>query len=148
MIEFTVLGLPKPKGSYKSFPYRRKDGRMGVTTTNSDPATADWEQRVRMEAERVVPDGPVAALDDGCKVSLYFLLPRPKYLRKRSANAVARPDIDKLARAVLDGLTGPIVRDDSQIVVLVVDKELCREGERPGCHITIAPKQPRGWDRD
>jgi Holliday junction resolvase RusA-like endonuclease len=147
MIEFEVLGLPKPKGSTKSYPYRRKDGKLGVSTTNSCPGTAEWEERVRTEAGRAVPDGPVAALDKGCAVTLFFLLPRPQYLRKKDACAIKRPDIDKLARAVLDGLTGPIVRDDSLIVSLVVDKDYCQGNERAGCLITVEPREPRRLER-
>jgi Holliday junction resolvase RusA-like endonuclease len=35
---------------------------------------------------------------------------------------VSRPDIDKLARAVLDAMTGPIIYDDAQVVRLLVTK--------------------------
>jgi Holliday junction resolvase RusA-like endonuclease len=34
-----------------------------------------------------------------------------------------KPDIDKLARAVLDCLSGTVIKDDSQVVILNVRKE-------------------------
>lgn len=41
------------------------------------------------------------------------------------------------ARAVLDGITGPIILDDSQVTALHVIKRRARHGEKPGVLITI-----------
>ena len=45
-----------------------------------------------------------------------------------------RPDLDKLARALLDGITGVVVKDDSLVVDLMVGK---RYGEAPGVVVEI-----------
>lgn len=134
MIEFEVIGMPRPKGSYRSFAYRRKDGRLGTTTINSNPATATWEQRVATEAQRLAQERHTSK---GCAVTLRFRMPRPKSLPKRVQLMTRRPDIDKLARTVLDGLTGTILADDSQIVSLTASKRYCQGDELPGCHIVV-----------
>jgi Holliday junction resolvase RusA-like endonuclease len=62
-------------------------------------------------------------------VRVAFRLPRPKghYGRRGlrpSAPAYPNvmPDLDKLARAILDALTGIVWRDDAQVVRLDVEK--------------------------
>jgi Holliday junction resolvase RusA-like endonuclease len=89
---------------------------------------------VATEAQRVAMERRTA---EGCEVRLTFRMPRPKYLKMKKALAVKRPDIDKLARAVLDGLTGTIIEDDSQIVSLIAAKRYCEPDELPGCHIVV-----------
>ena len=49
-----------------------------------------------------------------------------------------RPDVDKLARAVLDGLvSGGVMADDAQVVVLVARKVYASNGEAPGALIEV-----------
>lgn len=76
-------------------------------------------------SERMEPlAGPV-------EVSVLFFMPRPKGTKRTSP--YVRPDIDKLARAVLDGLTGAAFEDDGQVTRLILEKEY----GQPGCVITI-----------
>jgi len=71
-------------------------------------------------------------------VGLDFVLPRPKSAPKRSTpHATKRPDVDKLARACLDAITGVIVGDDAQMVDLRATKRLAELGETPGVEITV-----------
>jgi Holliday junction resolvase RusA-like endonuclease len=46
-----------------------------------------------------------------------------------------KPDIDKLSRSVLDAITGGIVKDDSQVIILNARKEY---GDKPGVLIRVA----------
>ena len=48
------------------------------------------------------------------KITISFFMPRPKTV-KRAYPSVA-PDLDKLVRGVLDGLTGVAYEDDGQVV--------------------------------
>jgi crossover junction endodeoxyribonuclease RusA len=50
-----------------------------------------------------------------------------------------RPDLDKLCRSTLDGITGVLIKDDSQVVNLICNKVYANEGELPGALITINP---------
>jgi crossover junction endodeoxyribonuclease RusA len=73
-------------------------------------------------------------------VRLEFVLPRPVSTpKRRTPPAVKRPDVDKLARAVLDALTSAgALADDSQVVDLHPIKRLAELDETPGCRITVA----------
>jgi hypothetical protein len=53
-----------------------------------------------------------------------------------------KPDLDKLARALLDALTmGGAVIDDAQVVDLAVSKVYPVDGNLPGVTFTIAPAE-------
>jgi crossover junction endodeoxyribonuclease RusA len=73
----------------------------------------------------------------GVRVMLDFALQRPKSLPKRTSQHLKKPDIDKLARAVLDALTGILYRDDSEVVRLDVTKRYAAPTEAPSVRITI-----------
>jgi len=70
-------------------------------------------------------------LEGPVKVSIVFRMPEPKQNRRRLPHV--RPDVDKLARAVLDGLTGAAFADDCQVVDLRARKVY----GAPGADITI-----------
>jgi crossover junction endodeoxyribonuclease RusA len=137
VITIEVRGLPAPQGS------KRHVGR-GIMVESSK-AVGPWREAVRAEAQRAMPvngggwfDGPVSLL-------AIFSLPRPKghYGTGRNAGIIrasappfpaGRPDLDKLLRAVLDGLTaGGAWRDDSQVARLMAQKVW----GQPGCRIEI-----------
>ena len=52
-------------------------------------------------------------------VECRFYFQRPKSTKKSIMDKVTKPDIDKLARAILDALTGIVFEDDSQVTTLV-----------------------------
>jgi Holliday junction resolvase RusA-like endonuclease len=55
--------------------------------------------------------------------------------RPRFHVPAVRPDIDKLTRAVLDGLTdGGLISDDARVVRLMVDEVY---GDRVGVDVTV-----------
>lgn len=85
-----------------------------------------WREQIhRATAAKMQPlAGPV-------DVSVLFLMPKPKGTKRTTP--YVRPDIDKLARAVLDGLTGAAFEDDGQVTRLSLEKEY----GPPGCVITI-----------
>lgn len=68
------------------------------------------------------------------RVYAVFVLPRGKSVRRVSPSV--RPDLDKLTRALLDGVTdaGNVWRDDAQVTQLEVEKVY---GDTPGVHVVI-----------
>ena len=144
-MRFFVAGVPAPQGS------KRHVGR-GVLIESSKQLKP-WREDIRQSAlgalgrDYAFPDGPVG-------VSLLFWLPRPKsHPKTRRTLPTTRPDIDKLARAVLDALTSAgIYGDDSQVTWLVLEKRYVHppalasddEPAAPGVDISItAPEAPR-----
>lgn len=92
---------------------------------------------------RQLLDGPIA-------LTALFVLARPSghwgsgarsgVLRPSAPVMPAvRPDIDKLARAILDGLTGTVWRDDSQVVALSSVAKVYGEPERLECAVFLLP---------
>ena len=81
-------------------------------------------------------------------ISITFRFLRPKgHYNKSGLSPKAPPhltskqkgDIDKLSRAILDALTGSLLKDDSQVVQLSAHKRYCTSQEKPGALITIIP---------
>lgn len=111
MTYFYVEGIPAPKGSKNCF----CRGGRGVVVDVSPERLRKWEGAVAAAvsgSERLT--GAVSAL-------LLFVMPKPK--TSKNYYPVVPPDIDKLARAVLDGLVkGGILADDALIVDLNVGK--------------------------
>ena len=131
-IEFFVPGKPAPQGSKKHV------GR-GILVESSKEL-GPWRERVALAAsnEVFVRDMEVIQRPSEVGVMLNFVLPRPASAPKtKKALASKRPDVDKLARACLDALTGIIFEDDSQVVSLRAFKCIAAPGEQPGVKIVI-----------
>jgi crossover junction endodeoxyribonuclease RusA len=132
-VSFTVRGLPAPQGS------KRHVGR-GVMVEMAGQKLKDWRSDVKAAAQiamrpRQLRDGPVG-------VSVWFTLPKPKSAPKRRRTwPDKRPDLDKLLRSTLDGLTGEVFADDSQVVHLTSWKSYPGEGDYaltvPGAVISV-----------
>lgn len=118
MITFFVPGTPKPQGSKRAF-INRKTGRPIITEQVNNK---DWKATVQSRAIEIV--GEQQPLLGPIDVELVFFLNRPKsHPKTRRTWPASMPDIDKLARAVLDALTAVCFKDDGQIVHLLVVKE-------------------------
>jgi len=112
-VQFVVDGPPAVKGSTFSFFYR---GRI-VTKQDAKNLTS-WAAQVAWCArEAGVPLIPKGV---GVIVSVVYEFAPP--IRLVRSSPCTRPDIDKLARALLDALTGVAYEDDGQVVALTVRK--------------------------
>jgi crossover junction endodeoxyribonuclease RusA len=130
MIEFNVRGLPQPQGSSRAFV---SGGRARIVTGAHAGPLGYWRHAIATEARAAMGDRPL--LEGPLVVILRFRLPRPKSAPKRQQFPDRRPDIDKLARAGLDALTGVVLRDDAQVIELSADKSY---GE-PGVTVRVGP---------
>ena len=153
-----VEGVPSPKGS-PTIMRRGKGGRPFMLESGKQRA---HEQAIRESARRYAKLHPVpmtawAQRQEGAVVlSVWFVLPAPKWVTgRRRANskrtgfeprATRKPDVDKLLRTVLDGLTGYAYRDDAQVVGFgVVKKSYADPGEVPHTFIVaefLDPEEP------
>lgn len=131
-----VPGHPAPQGSKRFLGVK---GGKGVTVESSKKV-APWRADIREKvAEKVSDDLIQFPRGRAVTVDLVFVMPRPASTSKRfTPPAVKRPDVDKLARAVLDALSSAeLWVDDSQVTRLVAAKRLAQIGERSGCHIQV-----------
>ena len=112
-------------------------GRMIESSAKVRP----WREAVRSEA---LATG-LAISAEPIYLHLLFRFRRPKghHDSKEQIKAsaptthITRPDLDKLCRSTLDGLTGVLFKDDSQVAFLVASKEYAMPGELEGCQIEI-----------
>jgi crossover junction endodeoxyribonuclease RusA len=131
---FHVVGLtPAPQGSKRHV----GGGRMVESSAKVRP----WREAVRQEALATgltITAQPVF-------LRLSFTFARPKGHRNAKGQLrpsapvdhITRPDLDKLCRSTLDGLTGVLFCDDSQVAFMVASKAYALPGELEGCTIEI-----------
>jgi crossover junction endodeoxyribonuclease RusA len=129
-----VAGIPAPQGSKRHV----GGGRM----VEMSRAVGPWREAVRAETQRVMQAEHRWPSEEPVGIEITFRLVRPKSTPKRVEWPAKRPDLDKLARAVLDGITaGGAICDDGQVVVLYCWKQFA-DGGLPGCTIDIVdPKE-------
>lgn len=130
-VQFTVAGLPITQGSKTVYRGRAVESRA--------KQLGPWRDAVAAAA-RAALDG-AGQLTGPAWVICEFTFPRPVSHPKRTRTwPVARNDIDKLARAVLDSLTrAGVWADDGQAVALMSVKDY---GPEPGVRIAVGPVTP------
>jgi len=145
-VTFRVPGLPTAKGNLTALPIRRRDGRLGVSMTESR-RVADWVATVRAAA--AVAYGARPPRSDATLLVVHFYFPRPKShyrgnkpgpdrLRPNAPKYMTtKPDIDKLERAVCDALKGVVVHDDSIIVGIISGKLYASYDQGPGVEVNV-----------
>lgn len=136
-LAFTVPGVPAPQGS-------KTRTKWGIREDN--PATRPWRNAVAWEARATYRDqepltGPI-------ELHATFYFPRPKSHYGTGKNAAvlkptaplyhtAKPDGDKLMRAIGDAITGILIRDDS----LIAHGSWTKVYGQPRAHIQISPAE-------
>ena len=107
-----VRGKPQPQGS------KRHVG--GGVMVEAVKGVAVWRIDVRDALNLAWHEEP---RDGAVFVRLDFAFLRPKSVsEKKRPHMTVRPDVDKLARAVLDAMTGVVLSDDALVVKLEVEK--------------------------
>jgi crossover junction endodeoxyribonuclease RusA len=143
----SVTGEPVQKGSLSRFVHRGgcKQGHPcpGHIAAQNSTALAKWRQILRKN----LPDPPVVPWDVPVVVDLAFYLTKPAKTRFITLPAV-KPDLDKLARAILDVLTDiGVYENDSRVVWLKVSKHWANDLHRtPGVEIRVAPVDAKEGD--
>jgi crossover junction endodeoxyribonuclease RusA len=138
MISFEVLGEPAPKGSMRAMLMRGKPVLVpGGTSVNQKKLRA-WARAIKEATCASIGEcsGPMYT-ETALEVQLLFKLARPASVHTLHPMA-QRDDIDKLARAVLDALTGVLYDDDGRIALLTCEKQW-GDPSRQGVVITIRP---------
>jgi crossover junction endodeoxyribonuclease RusA len=115
--EFTVPGEPITQGSIR--PAITKAGQLYTIHDNRKTLTA-WRKVAQQAALTGKAKATTKFFDVGVPVivSAAFICTKPKV----PTFSYPTKDLDKLARALLDALTGVVIADDSQVVELRVRK--------------------------
>jgi crossover junction endodeoxyribonuclease RusA len=107
--QFFVAGRPVPQGSLKFI--------NGHAIHMRAQDLALWRADIARVAKSVIWERAVESVE----VHLTFTLLKPKTVKR--TEPFVRPDIDKLIRAVLDGLTGVAYDDDQQVTKITAIKK-------------------------
>jgi Holliday junction resolvase RusA-like endonuclease len=125
---FFIDGIPVPKGR------PRATARGAYTILYTPKATKEYEAHAAEVASKHIPEtgmilGPIS-------ISLtFYLKPPKKYTKKMDTPHVTRPDVDNLAKAILDGLEGILYKNDAQVTTLYAHK--CY-GDKPRVGVSVS----------
>jgi Holliday junction resolvase RusA-like endonuclease len=120
-IYFVVPGAPYGKGR------PRASSRGGFVRLYTPAATMAYEAEIARLAEIARADWPVMATPMSLRVIAHHPIP-VSWSKKKQQAALAgdvipgKPDLDNVAKAVLDALNGVIYDDDKQVIKLVAEK--------------------------
>ena len=139
IISFNVDGEPRPQGS--KTPVVR-GGRAWLIEGKGDAPKKHkaWREAVLKAAQQFADEVGHEPIDGPVEVAIEFRMHKPASKTLEKYWADRKPDIDKLARAVLDSIAGkdkPIVREDSRVVRLIAEKRYVKGDEQMGCRITV-----------
>ncbi len=133
MIEFTIYGEPVAKG-------RPRFTKRGIAYTPQK--TSNYENLVKLSYLEIPREKYLNGEQLQAEIIAFFSIPKskPKKLQLKMLSGevrhTKRPDLDNIAKSVLDSLNGIAYNDDSQIVTLVVSKYYSSE---PRTEIRIFP---------
>jgi len=133
---FTVFGYePRPQGSKKYVGTRRTAAGNNIPLIiEASPGLPVWRKAVADAVAQAMQDsGDLSKFDGPVKVEAVFYLTRKRTVTR--ALPTVPPDVDKLARSLLDSCKA-VWGDDSQVVRLEVSKKYAT-GE-PGVAVTIS----------
>lgn len=119
-------GTPAPQGSKRGFAVK---GR--VVMVESSAKVKPWRQDVAVAAREAAGALALPVFPAGTPllIEVTFTLRKPASAPKRKRTWPAtRPDLDKLVRSTLDGLSGVAWYDDSQVVEVAAAKRYPSEG--------------------
>lgn len=124
--EFEVDGVPVAQGSKSGYVV----GKRAVVTDSNRAVLKPWRSQIAAAAQAAHAgdriEGPVLLVVE-------FRFVRPKSVKREWPSV--KPDIDKLERALLDGITDSgIWRDDAQVVEIRSSKLYA---DRPGIWVQI-----------
>lgn len=122
LLHWFVEGTPVPQGSKTATVI---NGRAVMFEANKKHKA--WRDHVRVTVGKLETPSTQPV-----RVELQFWFEKPKTVKRNHMSV--KPDIDKLSRSVLDAITGGILKDDSQVVILNARKEY---GDKPGVLIRV-----------
>lgn len=139
-LAFFVAGHPRTKGS----PHigRTKAGKAYMAPDSK--AASEWQKQVAHEASIATNGRLMFGQGVAVHVIAEFILQRPKghfgklgLLPSAPTMHTKKPDLDKLFRAIKDGMREIVYADDSQVCIIKGTKRHAHEGEQSGVWIRV-----------
>ena len=117
--QFSVGGKPAPQGSKNAY---NRGGRIVLVESSKDlPEYRSWVTACASD-EAAAQEWVKPSRDTPMEVIVTFVLRKPKSVKRE--HPTTPPDLDKLVRAVLDGITQAdnVWHDDSQVTRIMAYK--------------------------
>lgn len=140
VIAFTIAGEPVAQG-------RPRATIVAGKPSLRDPENAkEWKGQARWQAKRILDENGVDGLpfpEGPVHVIIRAFHSCPKADRRKTMEVPARwrakrPDIENIAKAVLDALTSVLWTDDAQVARLVVEHKTAGQHEAPRVELEVA----------
>jgi Holliday junction resolvase RusA-like endonuclease len=136
-LSFFIPGPPRGKGRPKF------SARGGIVRTYTDEQTASYENLVALAAKRAM--GDTDPISEACAVYIRaeFEVPKSVSAKKREQmlegeiEPTKKPDLDNIAKAVLDGLNKVAFVDDVLVTYFLATKIYSKT---PGVFVSVTPK--------
>ena len=133
--ELTVYGTPAPQGSKRAF---------GNRVVEVSKKVKPW----RASIERAFLLNPWDTITEPFSIRITFMMPRPKTHYRTGKHAhelkdtapryhTTTPDIDKLVRSTMDGLTQAGAIEDDKLACILHAQKLYLQDTSPGAIIII-----------
>ena len=128
-IHFVIEGRPQPQG-------RPRAVRMGAGVRMYDPPKSKvYKQMVSARVRSYMKINGIQTITEPLAIHLNFYFTPPKSYSKKRIRAIEakeelftkKPDIDNLAKSILDSCNNLLFKDDSQIVGLTIGKHYGHE---------------------
>ncbi len=113
--------------------------KSGFSHTYTPDATVEAENKIRAAFCAAVP-APYPTFPDGpveVHITCYRPMPKSRPRKVESEPDVYKPDVDNLAKIVLDALNGLAWQDDTQVTCLLVSKADRERGGSPETRVWI-----------
>lgn len=118
-IDFTVECKAAPQGSMSGIAITRPDGSLSTILKADNPRTHPYRDQVGWAALRARSKAGInevfAAAHVPVRVSITFVFEKPKSAEASRWLPAYKPDLDKLTRSTMDGMTKILYADDDQV---------------------------------
>jgi Holliday junction resolvase RusA-like endonuclease len=125
-IYFVVPGQPVGKGR------PRASSRGGFVRMYTDAKTTSYEAVISKQARHAMGQWEVLTTPISMRVIAFYGIP-VSWSKRKQQEALSgqlipgKPDLDNVAKAVLDALNGVVYVDDKQVIRLVIEKRFAFE---------------------
>ena len=128
IISFSIPGVPQGKAR----PRFRTIG--GHVQTYTPETTREYEARVKQAyisatgGKITIPAGSAVQIEITAIMPVPKSLPKYKKAQLYGAPHISKPDADNIAKAIIDGINGTAVNDDSQFFRVAITKQYATVG--------------------
>ncbi len=136
-LRITIPGQPVPKGR------PRFSTRGGKVRTFTDAKTVQYEHRAAWAISAATRSRELAPAGVPVRVDILAIFPRPKRLMRKKDPAgliphAVRPDLDNVAKALLDSISqAGLWADDGQVTCLRAEAAYCEKDQQPRVDLSI-----------